>query len=46
MEIRHMMQRDDRLAISHIYEESWKTAARDTVLLFHRGVEKTVEALK
>lgn len=31
MEIRHMMQRDDRLAISHIYEESWKTAYKDII---------------
>lgn len=31
MEIRHMRQTDDRLAISHIYEESWKFAYKDII---------------
>lgn len=31
MEIRHMKQTDDRLAISHIYEESWKSAYKGII---------------
>lgn len=31
MEIRHMKQTDDRLAISRIYEESWKFAYRNII---------------
>lgn len=31
MEIRHIKQDDDRLAISRIYEESWKFAYKDIV---------------
>lgn len=31
MEIRHMEQTDDRFAISHIYEESWKFAYKDII---------------
>ena len=31
MEIRKLMQSDDRLAISHIYEESWKYAYKDII---------------
>lgn len=31
MEIRHISQNDDRLAISRIYEESWKFAYKDII---------------
>ncbi len=31
MEIRHIRENDDRLAISHIYEESWKFAYKDII---------------
>ncbi len=31
MEIRHIQESDDRLAISHIYEEGWKYAYRGIV---------------
>lgn len=31
MEIRKLMQSDDRLAISHIYEESWKYAYKGII---------------
>lgn len=31
MEIRHIRQSDDRFAISHIYEESWKFAYKDII---------------
>lgn len=31
MEIRQIRQEDDRMAISHIYEESWKFAYRNIV---------------
>lgn len=31
MEIRRLMQSDDRLAISHIYEESWKYAYKGII---------------
>lgn len=31
MEIRHIRRSDDRFAISHIYEESWKYAYRDII---------------
>ena len=31
MEIRHITKDDDRFAISHIYEESWKFAYRDII---------------
>lgn len=31
MEIRHVRETDDRLEISRIYEESWKSAYRDIV---------------
>lgn len=31
MEIRHIKQTDDRFAISHIYEESWKYAYKDII---------------
>lgn len=31
MEIRHIKQTDDRLAVSHIYEESWKFAYKGII---------------
>lgn len=31
MEIRHIKEYDDKFAISHIYEESWKWAYRDII---------------
>ncbi len=31
MEIRHIKQSDDRFAISHIYEESWKFAYKNII---------------
>ena len=31
MEIRKMNQADDRMEISHIYEESWKYAYKDSI---------------
>lgn len=31
MEIRHLIKSDDKIAISHVYEESWKFAYKGIV---------------
>lgn len=31
MQIRHIAENDDRYAISHVYEESWKYAYKDII---------------